>query len=234
MLVILPFEVPFYERWNYKVDYVGHPLVEAIQAEKEKPAPEPIGDGKPVVALLPGSRAQEIRTKLPIMLMAVKHFPDVQFVVAGAPSQPDSLYHEIIGDAPVWLLTGRTYEILRQARAALVTSGTATLETGLFGVPQAVCYKGHPVSYWLAKKLIKVKYISLVNLILDAPVVPELIQDELNETTLVNTLADLIPDTAARAKMLDAYTQLWDVLGGPGASAKAARLIYDGAQHSAR
>jgi lipid-A-disaccharide synthase len=234
MLVILPFEVPFYDRWDYKVDYVGHPLVEAIQAEKEKPEPEPIGNGKPLVALLPGSRAQEIRTKLPIMLTAVRHFPDVQFAVAGAPSQPDSLYTEIIGAAPVQLVTGRTYELLRQARAALVTSGTATLETGLFGVPQAVCYKGHPVSYWLAKKLIKVKYISLVNLILDAPVVPELIQHELNEERLVSTLADLLPDTAARAKMLNAYSQLWNVLGGPGASAKAAKLIVDGIPQQAR
>ncbi len=224
MLVILPFEVPFYGKHGYEVQYVGHPLVEVIAAEKAAAPPAPIGDGRPVVALLPGSRAQEIQKKLPVMLSVVRHFPEVQFAVAAAPAQPESLYRDLIGEAPVALVTGRTYDLLRQARAALVTSGTATLETALFGVPEVVCYKGHPVSYWLAKKLIKVKYISLVNLILDAPVVPELIQDELNEANLTRHLHALL-NGRERDAMLDRFRQLWNDLGGQRASEHAARAV---------
>jgi lipid-A-disaccharide synthase len=223
MLVILPFEVDFYNKWNYKVKYVGHPLIEVIEEEK-KHAPQKLSD-KPVIALLPGSRAQEIKVKLPVMLQMVKHFPNHQFVVAQAPSQPESLYKEVIGNEDVLIANNQTYNLLKQSSAALVTSGTATLETALFGVPEVVCYKGNPISYWLATKLIKVKYISLVNLIMDKPVVKELIQAELNEKNLKEELDKLLHDNSYRANLLADYSELWNKLGSQNASQLAAEAI---------
>jgi len=161
MLVILPFEVDFYKKWDYNVTYVGHPLIEVVSYEKNEIPVKPISD-KPVIAILPGSRAQEIKVKLPIMLKMVKYFPDHCFVVAQASAQPDSLYKEIIGNEPVMLVKDQTYNLLKQAKAGLITSGTATLETALFGVPQVVCYKGNAISFWLATKLVSVKYIWLI------------------------------------------------------------------------
>ncbi len=226
MLVILPFEKDFYKKHDMDVAYVGHPLIGAIAAQKQKPIDDSLRFEKPVIALLPGSRAQEIRQKLPLMLSVVRHFPHHQFVVAAAPAQPLSLYEELVGDLPVEIISGKTYEILQVATAALVTSGTATLETALFGVPQIVCYRGNPISYQLAKRLIKVKYISLVNLILDAPVVPELIQDALNETNLTGALQKLTDShSTERAQMLAQYQKLWNLLGSTDASAEAARHI---------
>lgn len=224
MLVILPFEVPFYQKWSYEVEYVGHPLVEVVRQEKETVPVRPISD-KPVIALLPGSRAQEIRQKLPLMLTAVSHFPGYQFVVAGAPAQPDALYESLIGDRPVLLVRNQTYNVLKQSRAALVTSGTATLETALFGVPQVVCYRGNPLSFWLARKLVKVPYISLVNLIMEKPVVRELIQDDLNEANLVAELSALLQDGERRQSMLADYASLWTKLGDLPASDRAAAAI---------
>ncbi len=227
MLVILPFEVDFYKRWGMEVPYVGHPLVEVVAAARKSDAPAALGKtGKPLIALLPGSRAQEIRTKLPIMLSVVEAFPGYEFAVAMAPSQPESLYQELAGGKPVTLVAGKTYELLRQSRAALVTSGTATLETALFGVPQIVCYRGHPASYWLAKKLIKVKYISLVNLILDRPAVPELIQQDLNRERLTEMLEKILPgESPVRRQMQQDYAELWDLLGSRQASETAAKAI---------
>jgi lipid-A-disaccharide synthase len=222
MLVILPFEVDFYKKWSYPVLYTGHPLVEVIQHEKELVPLTPLSD-KPVIALLPGSRKQEIQVKLPLMLEVVQDFPQFQFIVAQAPAQPAALYEEIIGDKNVMLVQGQTYNLLKQAAAALVTSGTATLETALFGVPQVVCYKGNPISYWLARKLIKVKYISLVNLIMDKPVVKELIQNELNRTNLKAELQYLLGPGAAQVR--HDYEQLWQVLGDKVASEAAAAAI---------
>jgi lipid-A-disaccharide synthase len=225
MLVILPFEKDFYrDKWNYEVDYVGHPLIEVIQHEREE-VPVVTLAGKPVIALLPGSRAQEIKQQLPVMLSVVKDFPEYQFVVAGAPSQPDELYESMIGDRGVLLIRNQTYNLLKQARAALVTSGTATLETALFGVPQIVCYRGNPVSFWLAKKLVKVKYISLVNLIMDEQVVTELIQDDFNHEKLRSALQILLMESDGRQKILDNYKVLWDKLGSKRASILAARAI---------
>ncbi|RYD56582.1 MAG: lipid-A-disaccharide synthase [Sphingobacteriales bacterium] len=224
MLVILPFEVDFYDKWDYKVTYVGHPLIEVVGNEIENVPAEQLSE-KPVVALLPGSRAQEIKIKLPIMLQMVKHFPDYQFVVAQAPAQPDELYRALIGGENVMIAPNQTYNLLKQAKAALVTSGTATLETALFGVPQVVCYKGNPISYWLATKLIKVKYISLVNLIMDKPVIKELIQDELNENSLTTELDMLLHDDNYKTRIKQEYKMLWDKLGTGGASAKAAAAI---------
>ncbi len=231
MLVILPFEKNFYGKHGMEVSYVGHPLIQAVAAQKEKPVDVSLRFEKPIIALLPGSRKQEIRQKLPVMLSVVKHFPGHQFVVAAAPAQPLSLYEELVGKLPVKIIAGKTYEILQIAEAALVTSGTATLETALFGVPQIVCYRGNPISYQLAKRLIKVKYISLVNLILDAPVVPELIQDALNEKTLTQHLQSLVEKAnPAREKMMQQYQNLWTLLGSKDASKEAARLIVEGAK----
>jgi lipid-A-disaccharide synthase len=226
MLVILPFEVDFYKKWQFDVTYVGHPLVEVVRQEKENVAPTPISD-KPIIALLPGSRAQEIRVKLPIMLQMVKHFPDYCFVVAQASALPDSVYREMIGDQPVLLVKDKTYNLLKQAKAGLITSGTATLETALFGLPQVVCYKGNPVSFWLATKLVKVKYISLVNLIMDKPVVKELIQHELTEEHLKTELSRLLNDSSYRDTQLAEYKTLWHKLGDKQASYLTAKAIID-------
>lgn len=213
MIVILPFEKEYYQRkWQFDVKYVGHPLTEAIQQHVEA-FPKPHAPEKPVIALLPGSREQEIAAKLPLMLSVVKDFPDYQFVVAPAPSLPESLYRGMIGSLPVSLATEGTYQLLRLASAALVTSGTATLETALWGVPQVVCYRGNPLSFWLAKKLVKIKYISLVNLIMDAPVVTELIQEELNTSRLREELAKLLNETPELARMKAQYVQLKQLLG---------------------
>lgn len=224
MLVILPFEEAFYKKWDYKTVYVGHPLIEVVTEEKNKPQPQALA-AKPVIALLPGSRNQEIRAKLPVMLQMVKHFPAYEFIIAQAPAQSDELYKEIIGNANVKLVKGHTYDLLRQSAAALVTSGTATLETALFGVPEVVCYKGNPISYWLAKKLVKIKYISLVNLIMDKEVVRELIQDDLNETTLKQALTDILIDGPARKQLDHDYAELWHKLGNSHASDTAANEI---------
>ena len=224
MLVILPFEHEFYSKWDYEVQYVGHPLVEVVAAELQEP-PVPLYTPNPVVALLPGSRAQEIRKKLPVMLKMAALFPSYSFVIAGAPSQPDEVYTELIGEAPVMLLRNDTYNLLKQSRAALVTSGTATLETALFGVPQVVCYRGNPVSFWLARRLVKVPFVSLVNLIMGREVVRELLQDDLNERALAAELKALLEDEPYRAAMAGAYHQLWDRLGSGDASRQAAEAV---------
>lgn len=230
MLVILPFEKDFYKKWNFDVQYVGHPLIEVVQHEQKEVPVVPVS-GKPVIALLPGSRKQEIKIKLPVMLSVVKHFPDYQFVVAQAPAQPDSFYEELIGNENVQLVKGQTYNLLKQAKAALVTSGTATLETALFGVPQVVCYKGNQLSYMLAKKLIKVKYISLVNLIMDKPVVTELIQAELNEQNLKTELDRILTDGPFLQQQLQDYKVLWHKLGDSDASIEAAAAIISFLHH---
>jgi lipid-A-disaccharide synthase len=228
MLVILPFEKDFYSKWEYKVEYVGHPLIEVIEDYK---ATHPLLQhrGKKVIALLPGSRQQEIKIKLPVMLEVSKAFPEYEFVVAKAPGQEDSFYESFLAPyANVSAAAGKTYEILNQATAALVTSGTATLETALFGVPEVVCYKGNPISYQIAKWVIKVKYISLVNLIMDKPVVKELIQHEMTTENCIEELKDLL-ENPVRKKQLDRdYKDLKDLLSlGGNASANAAKIIYD-------
>ena len=227
MLCILPFEQAFYHKWNYEVEYVGHPLVEVIKAAKEEPADAPLSD-KPVIAVLPGSRKQEVSVKLPIMLTMAKHFPEYQFVVAQAPSLDDHFLESLTGEHPnVSMVKGQTYKFLRQAKAALVTSGTATLETALFGVPEVVCYKGNPISYFFAKKLIKVKYISLVNLVMDKLVVKELIQHDLTEENLLKELTSLLKDETARRRVMADYAALWDKLGEKDASRRAAEVICE-------
>jgi lipid-A-disaccharide synthase len=224
MFVILPFEKEFYERFNYHVDFVGHPLLDAVADNAKKADELSLNTSKPIIALLPGSRKQEITTMLPLMLSMQKHYPDYEFVIAGAPSQTKEFYRSLTGDTKIQIVFNQTYSLLQKSTAALVTSGTATLETALFGVPEVVCYKGGAISYSIAKQLIKVKYISLVNLIMDKEIVKELIQIELNETNLKTELDKLLNETT-RTKMLSDYLELKTKLGGFGASKKTAELM---------
>jgi lipid-A-disaccharide synthase len=227
MYVILPFERDWYARYDLPVEFVGHPLLDAIEQEgRTRPAPLPVSDGRPVVALLPGSRRQELARMLPLMVAVSRRFPQVQFVMAAAPSLPEELYAEAIGDAPITLVQGRTYDLLRHARAALVTSGTATLETALFGVPEVVCYKSGALNVWIARRLVDIKYISLVNLIMDREVVRELIQGDLTTDSLSAELVRLLAEGPYRTRMLSDLAELRDRLGGPGASAKVASMVW--------
>jgi lipid-A-disaccharide synthase len=229
MLVILPFEKQFYkEKWQHEVEFVGHPLVEVINRflAEHKPEAEYL---KPVIALLPGSRKQEVNVKLPVMLKAIEEFPGYQVVVACAASLDDEIYNELLKAYPeVISVKNQTYELLMQATAALVTSGTATLETALFGVPQVVCYKGSAISYQIAKRLIRIKYISLVNLIMDKPVVTELIQNDFNIENVRKELTAILVDEKRKQQINDDYRSLRELLHQEGnASEKAAGIITD-------
>ncbi|MCC1483188.1 lipid-A-disaccharide synthase [Winogradskyella immobilis] len=229
MYVILPFEKAFYKTYNYDVHFVGHPLIDAISEEKiiDETAfrkTHHLSD-KPIIALLPGSRKQEIKKMLSIMLSMVDRFPNHQFVIAGAPSQDESFYQSIIQSKAIALISNRTYDLLNIATAALVTSGTATLETALFKVPQVVCYKANAISYQIAKRIITLKYISLVNLIMDREVVTELIQNDFNKKRLQKELEQIINGPKREQLFLD-YYELEEKLGGKGASENTAQLIY--------
>jgi lipid-A-disaccharide synthase len=238
MIVILPFEKEFYNRFNYPVDFVGHPLLDAVAHNAEKKESLSIHTDKPIIALLPGSRKQEINVMLPLMLAMKKHFRNYQFVIAAAPSQNNQFYQPFMDadklnhskkneiKSEVKIVYNQTYELLQKAHAALVTSGTATLETALFNVPEVVCYKGSTISFAIAKKLVKVKYIYLVNLIMDKEIVKELIQEELNETNLKLELSKLL-NPVSRQQILNNYADLKTRLGGGGASKKAAEVIID-------
>ncbi len=228
MMVILPFEKAYFQnKWNWEVEYVGHPLVEVIEKHRQNSQPERLSD-KPIVALLPGSRKQEILKKLPVMLEVSRSFPDHQFIVAKAPGADEAFYEELLkGFDNVSAVSGKTYDLLLQAKAALVTSGTATLETALFAVPEVVCYKGSFLSYQIGKRVVKVKYISLVNLIMDRPVLKELIQQDLTATNLKNELRLLLNDDNKISTLKKDYSELKDILSrGGNASAKAAASIY--------
>lgn len=215
MFVILPFEKPFYQQEGLEVDYVGHPLLDAIGEVKRTP------ESPPVIAILPGSRKQEISRMLPTMLDMVNRFPAYRFVIAGAPSQPKEFYHQFIGTKPVELVMNQTYNLLSRATAALVTSGTATLETALYQVPQVVCYRASRISYEIGKRLVNIRFISLVNLIMDKEVVTELIQSDFNHTRLESELQKLLePDHAAQLHA--EYLELRQLLGNAGASTAAA------------
>ena len=229
MYVILPFEKDFYEgKHQYPVHFVGHPLLDAIAARKE--VSEEIFkkenglDERPIIALLPGSRKQEIAKMLSVMLSVVGSYHQYQFVIAGAPSQEYDFYKQFIKEENVHFVTGKTYDLLSHAHAALVTSGTATLETALFNVPEVVCYRGNWISYQIAKRVISLKYISLVNLIMDAPIVTELIQGELNTKNLKTELDKLL-NPEHRAQLLKDYKTLREKLGNEGASERTASLI---------
>ncbi|GAA0872524.1 lipid-A-disaccharide synthase [Gangjinia marincola] len=231
MYVILPFEKTFYEKkHDYQVHFVGHPLLDAIEnrtiLSKETFKAQHKLDDRPIIALLPGSRKQEIAKMLEVMLQMKDIFKDYQFVVAGAPSQDREYYEQFFSSEEITLIQNQTYDLLDHAHAALVTSGTATLETALFNVPQVVCYKGSFLSYQIAKRIINLSYISLVNLIMDREVVKELIQTGFNPVQLEQELT-LILSGIRRAAILDDYTTLREKLGGAGASATTAQLIYN-------
>ena len=230
---ILPFEKEFYAKFDMEVDYVGHPLVDAIQHFKNQAISEEAFRAKyalsslPILALLPGSRLQEIRKKLPIMLRAAAAFEQHEIVIAAAPNIDDQVYLDLAKDIPIKVIPNQTYQILNQAHAAMVTSGTATLETALFHVPQVVCYKGNPVSVAIARRLVKVDYISLVNLIMGKEVVKELIQSDLTAKNIEHYLRPLLEDGKKREELLTAYQSLENILGGGGASDKVAGLIFE-------
>jgi lipid-A-disaccharide synthase len=229
MFVILPFEEKFYSEWNYKVDFVGHPLLDAIEQRQSNGRMFRQKNGlneKPVVALLPGSRQQEISTMLPLMLSIKNEFPDYQFVVGAAPSVHEGFYEKLTKNKDVKIVVDQTYDLLENAEAALVTSGTATLETALFEVPEVVCYKGNKFSYYIAWSLVKVDYISLVNLIMGKEIVKELIQDELNKENLKKELEKLLYNNEYRNKIIEKYKILKAKLGGSGASSETAKLMW--------
>jgi lipid-A-disaccharide synthase len=235
MFVILPFETDFYRQYDYEVDFVGHPLLDVIADRPRNPALlSELGlNNDPIIALLPGSRRQEIQRMLSVMLQVIPDFPHAQFVIAGAPAIPRSYYEQIIQHTNLpekarqrlFIAENRTYDLLQYSHAALVTSGTATLETALFGVPQVVCYSGNPLSYWIARRLVNVKYISLVNLIIDRPLVKELIQHELTPENLQSELQALLGDK--RNELLEGYRHLQKALGESGASARAANIMVN-------
>jgi len=234
MYVILPFEKDFYEgKHQYPVHFVGHPLLDAIATRREVSMEvfkrENGLDERPIIALLPGSRKQEIAKMLSVMLSVVGSYHPYQFVIAGAPSLGYDFYRQFIREENVHFVSGKTYDLLSHAHAALVTSGTATLETALFRVPEVVCYRGNWISYQIAKRVISLKYISLVNLIMDAPVVTELIQGDLNTRNLKVELDKLL-DPAYRDKLQRDYQALRERLGDEGASRRTAQAIYDSLQ----
>ena len=245
MLVILPFEKEYYKnRWNWEVEYVGHPLVEVIEksrALRVGPAHHSFDEGgsseskaisrkfsdRSIVALLPGSRKQEILKKLPVMLEVSKSFPAYQFIVAKAPGLDERFYDQLLQPfANVSYVNNKTYDLLMQSKAALVTSGTATLETALFGVPEVVCYKGSWLSYQIGRRLVNVKYISLVNLIMDKLVVSELIQHQLTPENLQKELEEILHNKERKEQLMKDYHSLKELLGkGGNASTKAAISI---------
>lgn len=229
MFVILPFEKDFYKKFQYDATYVGHPLFDEI-SHKQKDETFIRNNqlsGDPLIAVLPGSRKQEIAVKLPVMLKMAAYFPKFQFVVACAPGVERAFYEKFSREHNVVYLSGQTYDILQHSEAALVTSGTATLETALLHVPQIVCYKGSMLSYLIARRLVKVKYISLVNLIMDKEIVPELIQFKFTEKNLKAMLERLLFNDAYRSQMRADYTALKEKLGDTGASERTAQGIVE-------
>lgn len=233
MYIIFPFEVDFYKKHGITVEYFGNPLVDETErristfSSKEDICRSLGINDKPVIALLAGSRKHEIELILPEMLRIVRHLPEYRFVLAGVKNIPDELYANIIGNEPVNLIKDKTYEILYIAHAALVTSGTATLEAALHNTPQVVCYKGDFLSMIIAWIVVKVKYISLVNLIMDSEVVRELIQYDLKEKTVLSELKAVLQGGEKREKILSDYKILKDKLGPAGASGRIAREMVE-------
>jgi lipid-A-disaccharide synthase len=226
---ILPFEQEFFSRFEYPIHFVGHPLLDAIERFEEEGNLEfeaGKNDERPIIALLPGSRRQEISKKLPLMLEAVRGLGQYRIIIAGAPNMPEDFYRQFMSARPdTEIFFGKTYAILRHATGALVTSGTATLETALFEVPEVVCYVGSPISYAIAKRLIHVKYISLVNLILDRPAVAELIQYDCTPERMKAELLRVLPEGEGNAQLREDYRELKKVLGSGGASRKVAQSL---------
>lgn len=233
MFVIFPFEVDYFKKHNYPVDYAGNPLLDAVQEKID--GKSSFNDfinrnnleNKPVIGILAGSRKQEIDRNLSTMLNIIPNYKDHQFVIAAAPSIEPDYYNKFIEGHDVKVVFNQTYDVLKYSTAALVTSGTATLETALFNVPQVVCYRAGNLTYYIAKQFIKIKYASLVNLIMNSEVVKELLQFDMNPEKVKEELDKILFDDDYRYKMLDEYKQLREVLGGTGASERVAKLIYD-------
>lgn len=226
MFVILPFEKAFYEKHNVNVEFSGHPLMDAIHDFEKNQIMDNIPTDKKILVLLPGSRKQEIKNMLPLMLKAAAKYKDSHhIIIAGLSSVSKDLYQTELDFSKI--IYDQTYSLLLNAHTAFVTSGTATLETALFSVPQVVCYKASAISYQIAKQVIKVKYISLVNLIADKKIVSELIQGELNIKNMQEEMDKIINEGAARTKMLDEYKEVKTKLGGDGASKRVAEAIFN-------
>jgi lipid-A-disaccharide synthase len=225
MLVILPFEKDFYKKYDYHTTFVGHPLLDAIENYRTKNSSPP-QIKLPYIALLPGSRKQEIKVMLPLMLEAARQIKNYEIVIAGAPSIDAAFYESLISHSGAKIIYNNTYHLLQYAHAAFVTSGTATLETALFHVPQVVCYKGNWISVQIARRLIDIRFISLVNLIADKEIVKELIQQELTTQNMVSEMQKLLQGEK-RINMLREYDKLIALLGNAGASEKAAQEIFD-------
>lgn len=240
MFCILPFETEFFRKLDYSVDYVGNPSVDSVAQYKEKQATRPdtfmADEGlpdKPILALLAGSRRQEIKDNLPTMLEVAAAYPDYQPVIAGAPGLEPEYYKQYIGNHPAKIVFGKTYDLLQHSRAALVTSGTATLETSLFRVPQVVCYYvvAGPLASFIFRNFFHTKYISLVNLIAGREVVQELFGARFSYQQIHDELGKILHDTAYRQQMLDGYDEIIQMLGKPGASQRTAELIYQSLKH---
>lgn len=232
MLVILPFEEAFYREHDVNASFVGHPLLDEIDKMDMVPRlsfvhHNNLSEKREIIALLPGSRKQEVERMLGTMLQVIPHFPQYQFVIAGVSSLDQNIYLSRIGDKDVRLIMDQTYALLQNASAALVTSGTATLETALLSVPEVVCYKASKASYRIAKKLVKVPFISLVNLVMEREVVTELIQNDFTEERLVKELEILLKDPKRQRRMLDDLDTLRARLGNAGASQKAADEVVN-------
>ncbi len=220
LLPILPFEQAFFAKHNIDSTFVGHPLLDAFKDVDSRS----VESDKPIIALLPGSRKQEIGASLPIMMKVVESFENYQFIIAGAPSISLEFYRKITGDSYIPILSNQTHALLKESKVAIVTSGTATLEAAILKVPQVVCYKTSAFSYFFGKLLVKVKFISLVNLIANKAVVKELIQDDFNTENLVKELQFLL-DKKNTLKIIDDYNEIIDNLGSEGASKRAAKAI---------
>ncbi|MFO8053985.1 MAG: lipid-A-disaccharide synthase [Bacteroidales bacterium] len=236
MFVILPFEKDFYRKHNMQVDFVGHPLLDELgrrnqNFDKERFKTDHQLDERPLIALLPGSRKQEIKRMLPVMVKVSKKFPGYQFVIAGTDHIPQKLYGDIIGNQDVKLIINQTYPVLQMAHAGMITSGTASLEAALFRVPQLVMYKAAVLSYLIAKQLVKLDYISLANLVLNKPIFKEFIQQDCSVKNVAEELQRLINDENTRNTMLENYELLKEKLGGEGASERAAGEMAELARH---
>lgn len=236
MYSILPFEVAFYKNHNYEVTYVGNPSVQEIAysighipPKKHFMERQGISDPRPIIALLPGSRSSEIRNNLPLMIAAAKKFPDFQYVVGAAPAVPEKFYREVAQDPGIKLVFGSTHTLLKYSEAAVVTSGTATLETALIGTPQVVVYRsnGQKLSYKIMEKLLKIKYVSLPNLIVNNSVVPELLVHECTVENISRELSPLLQPSPRRSSQIAGYKTMQRKLGNFVASEYVAELIAE-------
>jgi len=230
LFIIFPFEKEFYKKHNYEVEYVGNPVLDAVDTSDpnfDEFRKKYSLDERPIIALLPGSRKQEIKHNFKIMLNTAEHFPKYQFLIAGAASLDESIFRKYIHNHSVKLIYNDTYNILKHSNAALVTSGTATLETAVMNIPELVCYRGEHISYQIAKRLVKVDFISLVNLVMQKEVIKEFIQYDMTVENLKNELEQLLNNDVYRKTMLDNFEEMRKILGGKGASERTAERITE-------